>query len=539
MAAGVHTEVHPGATEPVFRKVATGEAGRATLAAEAARLERASHPGVVMVVDQAEDHLDLRWAGGHTLATSRPEASAVAGTLASVAATVADLHRLGIVHGRLRADHVVIDGDGRARLCSIRPPAPGEPEPTPADDVLAIGQLLAEAAGAETEIEPIPDRRWRRTRWSGYHRRALLTLADQATDPDPAVRPTARALAAALADLTPTRQVPPPTAEETDRGPEAVRRRWRAAFGRPGPEDAEALAHPDASVPDDADSETRPPVETVDAEAPSSDETPHLTEARAAEPALGSDTDADAAPSDNQSEPESGAESETKVRIPRTMLGPLGLRLAGPEAPAAPARPRRLGARPAAASLDRPLEPAGRRGLIVVAAAAAIVVAVLVSTGQRSAPPPSADRAGATTVDIRAEPVPTTGSPKGPPERSEPKDCPPVDGPAADVDGDGCPEPITVAGRQVEAGEWTWEAGVEGDMVTVGDWDCNGTATIGLVRPATGEIFLFDRWASNSGVETEVRATVLGAQALVPTTDPCTTPRVLRADGTFSAVPAA
>ncbi|MGH9182523.1 MAG: hypothetical protein ACRDZ9_01660, partial [Acidimicrobiales bacterium] len=120
-------------------------------------------------------------------------------------------------------------------------------------------------------------------------------------------------------------------------------------------------------------------------------------------------------------------------------------------------------------------------------------------------------------------PAPAPSAPTPVPERVwPPPDCPPppagapVDeaaaGPilAADVDGDGCREQVRVAGGVVSAGSGRWSVGTEGDLVVVGDWDCDGLATPGLVRPATGRIWLFPAWASG---EAEVPASPAGTTA--------------------------
>jgi hypothetical protein len=69
-----------------------------------------------------------------------------------------------------------------------------------------------------------------------------------------------------------------------------------------------------------------------------------------------------------------------------------------------------------------------------------------------------------------------------------------------DPDGDGCP----VAGRwadgvltiQVEPGTEPrrYAVGAPGDVVGLGDWDCDGDDTPGLFRPTTGVVTLFDTW---------------------------------------------
>jgi hypothetical protein len=41
-----------------------------------------------------------------------------------------------------------------------------------------------------------------------------------------------------------------------------------------------------------------------------------------------------------------------------------------------------------------------------------------------------------------------------------------------------------------------YSLGKTGDVVVVGDWDCDGIATAVLYRPATGWLHRFDRWAA-------------------------------------------
>ena len=73
--------------------------------------------------------------------------------------------------------------------------------------------------------------------------------------------------------------------------------------------------------------------------------------------------------------------------------------------------------------------------------------------------------------------------------------CPAATPPAADVDGDGCGETLVVDGSTVDAGVARWTLGEPGDVVAVGDWDCDGEASAALLRPASGDVFLFATWA--------------------------------------------
>ena len=188
----------------VVKRGGAAEAGR--LRAEGERLRRASHPGVVELVRSGPDGegWELRMVhGGRPLEAADDLTTAQAAALvAGVASTVADLHDLGLVHGRIDPSHVLRGEHGRAILCGF---GDGSNPSSPADDVAALGALLGDLVGSEAEGEPIPERRWRRRRaWAGWDRRALLLLADQATAEPPTRRPSARRLAAAVAATVPT-----------------------------------------------------------------------------------------------------------------------------------------------------------------------------------------------------------------------------------------------------------------------------------------------------------------------------------------------
>jgi hypothetical protein len=63
-----------------------------------------------------------------------------------------------------------------------------------------------------------------------------------------------------------------------------------------------------------------------------------------------------------------------------------------------------------------------------------------------------------------------------------------------------------VEGSTVDAGVARWSLGNPGDVAAVGDWDCDGEASAALLRPATGDVFLFADWAEVAAPVT-VRAT--------------------------------
>lgn len=177
------------------------------LAREADRLRRASHPGVVEVLSAGPStggwELVTAHAGRSLAAGGAQTVEAVAHLGASLAATVADLHGLGVVHGRIDRSHVLVGDDGRAVLCGFGP-NDGEGAPTPTDDVAAVGHLLTELLCSFAEADVFPERRWALRRpHADADRRALLVLADHACVEPPTARPTARRLAAALTEAAP------------------------------------------------------------------------------------------------------------------------------------------------------------------------------------------------------------------------------------------------------------------------------------------------------------------------------------------------
>lgn len=204
---------------PLLTKRATGTAAIARLRSEAAILAAARHPGVVALVDVDEerDHtgtlvalaMTMRVAGSRTLASAGAvEPRRAAGLVAALVATVADLHRLGIVHGRITTDHVVLAADGRPVLCGFaegRSRATAAGSERTADDVAGLGTVLRELVQTTDEaiaVSPSPRLSRRRSSDAGT-RAVLLNLADHATADEPERRPTAAQLADAIRTAVP------------------------------------------------------------------------------------------------------------------------------------------------------------------------------------------------------------------------------------------------------------------------------------------------------------------------------------------------
>ena len=186
-------------------KTARGPSAARELRDEGERLRVAAHRGVVEVVRSAGD--DEGWElrlvhGGRPVNLLHPAPPRQIAHIAStVAEVLGDLHERGIVHGRLRSDHVLLGPGGRVQLCGF---GPGAADAVPADDVAAVGALIVELLGDREVLEPLPDARWHRRRpWPGVARRSLLALADAACVESPSRRPSARRLAAAILEAVP------------------------------------------------------------------------------------------------------------------------------------------------------------------------------------------------------------------------------------------------------------------------------------------------------------------------------------------------
>lgn len=121
-------------------KVADSDEERRRLGTEAAVLRLVAHPGVVRLaceegaangegaaangqdgpVPAGPDRLILHRVPGTPLSEVPPQPpELVAGWGAALATVLADLHALGVVHGAVGADHVIIDDQGRPVLCGF------------------------------------------------------------------------------------------------------------------------------------------------------------------------------------------------------------------------------------------------------------------------------------------------------------------------------------------------------------------------------------------------------------------------------------
>lgn len=516
----------------VVRKTASLPDERQRLLREAEVLRAAAERGVCglpeMLVapsaEGAEPCLVTAAAAGPSLAVAAPlPVLEVAGVVAEVARLLAGLHEVGLVHGSVGPSHVVLDGAGSAILVGLGDGGPvGAPAPDggdgaldPADDVAAWGALVGHLLdwSATGDAEPLVAlrrslagrRRGRgRARQGPRHRhehggnerngdeherRVLAALADQAQDPDPARRPSARSLAVAISHRIPSARVPGAVATAPPVQATGLLERLAAHVVTTGGSPvADATWSADAAVTADpppwARRRRRPRLGgRARAGAPTADPGPAQPSSTGAEPVVGDRGSARRSPASRRQGTTSGRDGAPP--------GPL-------LAPGVAARQRSTSAEggpPLPFGWRRPAAP--RRWLALAAAGGVLAVAAALAAAR------------------------PTGSPHGAP----PAGCAPVAAPAADVDGDGCEEAVAWSEGILQAGSARFALGGPGDAWAIGDWDCDGRRTPALLH--RGALAVFDTWPS-PGAELQGRlvADAVAATALtvVPGPDGCDHP---------------
>jgi len=464
----------------VVRKTARlpGERDRLLHEGEVLRAaEERGVPGLAVVVahpsaDVDEPCLVTEAVAGPSLAVAAPlPLFEVAGVAAEVARILACLHEAGLVHGAVEPSHVVLDGAGGVILVGLGDGGPaGDPWPDPAGgrldpavDVAGWGALVSHlldwsAPSAEEPLDALRKalltRQLRRagrrppvSRPGEVERRVLAALADQARDPDPARRPSSRSVSVAVLQRIPDARVPgavaiaPPGAERT-----------RGLLDRLS---AHVTGGSTAS--------------TVDVQEGS----------RGGDP-VAVPHEAQGSTTTTQHRPP-GRRRARKLAVGRSASALQARRAKVLTARAEQGIPIPPDGKPHGEALvtTGPSEPGiGRRRRWLVGAVFAAVAALVTQ---------------AVVARLRAtEPVPSgVGA-----SRSEAV-CAPVRPPAADIDGDGCEEPVQWSDGVLQAGAARFALGGTGDAWAVGDWDCDGRRTPALLHG--GALSVFDSWPGPGG----------------------------------------
>ena len=461
-----------------------------TLRREAALLRDLDHPGVIRFVALTDDERGLRlltrYAGRETLATWQPQRlEELRRVVEDLAGTVHYLHERGVTHRSIRPGHVVIDALRHPLLCGFsasgrvvvphdtttnRIDTPGhlegdgtdrEPEALSGDgwsgpgtgvdttggqvaDVVAIGETVI------ATLQRLDGHRARSGRKRDEQRlRERLEAVAQAAAAGRV--PTAKALAGQIRALG-TELGNPRAPSSGDDGNPAV----HVSPAEPPAAGGEGGAHPGA------------PPEAVLARlrAPSAPRRSRRAWQR----------------------PRRATLIAAAVVCGGCALGTLmAMRLSGEEPPP-PALLRSTG-------LDGPgtatAGPAGRGG------APPRRDPGTTPTGTTATEPPS--EPDSAPVSLPAPPAGTAAEPSHiaplppPPPPGDAAGCRPVAGGFRDVTGDGCAEQIDLTAGFVSVDGTRYPIGAAGDQVAVGDWDCDGVATVALVQSG-GQVYVFDSW---------------------------------------------
>lgn len=515
--------------------VAVKDGGSAeTLRREAALLRDLDHPGIIRFVALTEDERGLRlltrYAGRETLATWQPHRlEELRRVVEDLAGTVHYLHGRGVTHRSIRPGHVVIDALRRPLLCGFsasrrvvvphdtttnRIDTPGhlagsgtdrEPEALSGDgrsgpetgvdtageqvaDVVAIGETVI------ATLQRLDGHRARSGRKRDEQRlRERLGAVAQAAAAGRV--PTAKALAGQIRALG-SELGTPRAPGSGDGGKTAVH---EAAADPPAANDRRGRSADPGAGTSVAPSGGRC---AAGGEGAPSEAVLQRLRAPAAHRSGSRRRPLGGHPNSSNRFPEQAPWRSRRARQrPRRatllaaaavcggcVLGTLmAMRLSGEDAPP----PAMLRSTPLSGPGTTTAGPAGRGGAPLPRDPGAI------ATGTTAAEPPTqpdsapvsvpAPPAGTSAEHSRVAPVPPplpSGGTAG---------CRPIADGFRDVTGDGCAEQIDLTAGFVSVDGARYPIGEAGDQVAVGDWDCDGVATVALVQPG-GQVYVFDSW---------------------------------------------
>ena len=496
--------------------VAVKDGGSAeTLRREAALLRDLDHPGVIRFVALTDDERGLRlltrYAGRETLATWQPQRlEELRRVVEDLAGTVHYLHERGVTHRSIRPGHVVIDALRRPLLCSF---SASRRVAVPHDTTTNRSDTPGHLEGDGTDREP--------EALSGDGRSGPATGVDTTGEQAADVVAIGETVIATLQRLDGHR-----ARSGRKRDEQRLRERLgavaQAAVAGRVPT-AKALAGQiralgtelgNPRVPSSGD-DGNPAGHGSPAEPPAADD----RSGRSAGPSAGTSV----APSGGGSA--DGGEGGAHPGAPPEAV------LARLRAPAAPRRSRRAWQRPRRATLLAAAAVCGGCALGTLMAmrlsgAEPPPPALLRSTGSdgpgtataepagRGGAPPRRDPGTIPTGTAAAEPPsepdpapaslpappagtsvepPRVAPPPQPPQPGGAAGCRPVAGGFRDVTGDGCAEQIDLTAGFVSVDGTRYPIGAAGDQVAVGDWDCDGVATVALVQSG-GQVYVFDSW---------------------------------------------
>ena len=513
-----------GTGEAVLVKHAIG-AERLRLHHEAQILAAARMDGVVECVglDEFDQRceLRLRYIEATTLDELPPmRAHDALDVLIRLGATLADLHARGIRHGALRNDHILLAQPNRPVLCGFGE-ATGPDDRTqhpPSADLAALAALaISELTRSHTAAADAADR----------HRCAEALIAcENLAAAAPTTQNSSEPLTAWLAHLQHIRDAP---AREPAEAHNAFRHAPSppAAFTHDPHGLRERLRTDDtASVPPDAhiDMGSAPDVERSTPQLPKRRRAAMSTAIAAALAAaafVGWQTLTGGTPDGAGPDGLIGITAiprATTAPVPETTPAtPDAQPTASDDAAAATADAdggiRRINehesqpaSTPTADDADSPLAPKAEGATL------------LYSTSSPGCPEPT---------ETESHPDPNSDTANA--DATDPDQATAVH--RADVRGNGCPEPVyigapsdhsTAAAVRTSNGEWT--VGAPGDLVTVGDWNCDGRATLAIVNPSIGTASFFASWPRSQQPVMSTRIAHVPKHATAVSTTPSTGP---------------
>ena len=422
---------------------------------EAEILGKLSHPGVVEVIDlhrggDGAAALHLEFVGSDNWATrplTDPVARAAAG--AALAAVVADLHDIGVAHRNLDGSHVLHGGDDRPVLCSFGRSGDASPEHR-REDLVALADLV-----------------WDETLAPGPMTGKLADLAASTRSGRLGARELARRL---------DRLVGAP-----DQKPKGSRP-GPAMVSGPGPAQSRPGQGPGSDQRPDPG--PRPRRRTLTATAAGLAVMAAVFTGLLGGSAGGQDrTDPAAAVS---------AARDGGNQPPGSGDQPLGLEGISAETPA-----DETGETADGMTHAEPGETAGGTGF-AEPDRTAVDKSGSAATGEAATGTP--DTAATSWNGIGAPDAPGTGrTATGMPNSAGTGRTATGTPGSADTSQfrtgtGGSAEPA--AGLIHDREGRRYAIGAEGDLVVIGDWDCDGEATPAIARPDTGQVVLFDRWPS-------------------------------------------
>lgn len=121
--------------------------------------------------------------------------------------------------------------------------------------------------------------------------------------------------------------------------------------------------------------------------------------------------------------------------------------------------------------------------------------------GARAAGHPGAGSSapGSVTATTAGLPRRGPGGEVAPAPDGEASACHPPTGGFQDITGDGCAEEILITSGSVFVDGARYPVGEADDQVAVGDWDCDGIATVALVQSG-GRVYVFDGWPESTAL---------------------------------------